>query len=94
MIAQADGAAKICGPGFFGDERIGTGFDDASVDMFGAKDAAWTWRGFVENVFDEGACVPAQLFESEGGCKAGDASANNGDATQLYSSAAIKPNML
>ena len=31
---------KIGGPGLFGQEGIGAGFDDASVHAFGAKDAA------------------------------------------------------
>jgi hypothetical protein len=56
--------------------------------MFGEEHTTETWRGLVENVLDEGACVPAEFFESEGGSEAGDASADNGDASQLYSSAA------
>jgi hypothetical protein len=88
LIAQAERAAEVSSPGFPGEERIRAGFDDASIDMFGAEDAAQTWRGLVESVFDEDALVPAEFLESEGGSEAGDASAENGDASQLYSSTA------
>ena len=40
LIAEAERAAEIGGPGFFGDEGIGSGFDDAVLDVFGAEDAA------------------------------------------------------
>ena len=50
LIAEAKRAAEIGGPGLFGDEGIGAGFDDASVDVFGAEDAAEARGGFVESV--------------------------------------------
>ena len=55
MIAEAEGAAEIGGPGLFGDEGIGSGFDDAAIDVLGAEDAAEACRGFVERVVDLGA---------------------------------------
>src|SRR5579864_737192 len=39
LIAQAEGAAKIRGPRFFRDKRIRARLDDASVNLFGAKDS-------------------------------------------------------
>ena len=47
LVAEAKRAAEIGGPGLFGDEGIGAGFDDASVDVFGAEDTAETRRRFV-----------------------------------------------
>ena len=80
LVAEAEGAAEIGGPGLFGDEGVGAGFDEASVDVFGAEDAAETRGRFVENVVDIGAGA-AVLFEGEGGGEAGDASADDGDAS-------------
>ena len=40
LIADAERAAEIGGPGLFGDEGIGSGFDDAAVDVLGAENAA------------------------------------------------------
>src|SRR5580704_4647873 len=40
LIAEADSAAEIGGPGLFGDEGVGSGLDDAAVDVFGAEDSA------------------------------------------------------
>ena len=51
--------------------------------MFGAEDAAEARRGFVENVVDVRARVAAVLFEGEGGGESGDASADDGDASQF-----------
>jgi hypothetical protein len=66
LIAQAESAAEIGGPRFFGDERIRARFDNASVNGFGAEDAAEARGGFVKNVvnIDAGAAL---LFEGEGG---------------------------
>ena len=79
LVAEAESAAQIGGPGLFGDEGIGAGLHQASVDVFGAKHASQTRRRFVENVVDIGA-GPALLFEGEGGGQAGNASADDGDA--------------
>src|SRR5208282_3937765 len=69
----------------FGDEGVGAGFDDASVDCFRAEDAAQVSGGFVESVFGSGAAAPI-LFEGEGRGESGDASADNGDASHEISS--------
>jgi len=87
LIAEAERAAEIGGPGFFGDEGVGAGFDDASVDVFGAEDAAEARGRFVEDVVN-GRAGAAALFEFEGGGEAGDAAADDGDASQMCSSAA------
>jgi hypothetical protein len=82
LVTETKGAAQIGGPGLFGDERVGAGFNDASVDVFGAEDAAQARGGFVEDIVDAGARVAAVLFEGEGGGESGDASADDGDASQ------------
>ena len=79
LVAEAQRAAEIGGPGLFGDEGIGPGLDHASVDVFGAENAAEPRRRFVESVFDVGAGA-ALFFEREGGGESGDASADDGDA--------------
>jgi len=55
--------------------------------VLGAKHASQTRRRFIKNVVDIGS-GPALLFEVEGGGQSGDASADDGDASQKYSSAA------
>src|ERR1019366_9495399 len=80
LVAEAEGAAEIGGPGLLGNEGIGAGFDQASVDVFGAENAAEARGRFVENVVEIGARA-AVLFQDEGGGEAGDASANDGDAS-------------
>ena len=40
LISEAESAAEVGGPGFFGNEGIRSGFYDAAVDVFGAEDAA------------------------------------------------------
>ena len=78
LIAETERAAEVGGPGLFGDEGIGAGFDDAAVDVLGAEDAAELRGGFVENVFD---CAGAAgFFEGEGGGESGDAAADDCDA--------------
>jgi len=62
LVAEAEGATEIGGPGLFGDEGVGAGFDNASVDMLGAEDAAEARGGFVEEIVDVGARVAAMLF--------------------------------
>ena len=66
LIAEPQFTAKVARPGLFGDERIRAGLDDASVDVFGAKDAAQTRRRFVENIVQIAAGTAA-FFEREGG---------------------------
>ncbi len=64
---------------FFSDEGIGSGLDDAAVDVLGAEDAAETRRRFVKRIFD---CAGvAVLFQSESGGESGDAAADYGDAS-------------
>src|ERR1700691_542435 len=78
LIAEAEGAAKIGGPGLFGNERVGPGFDDAALDVFGAKNSAEARRGLVENVFS-GASA-AMFFEGGCGGESGDATTDDRDA--------------
>jgi hypothetical protein len=59
LIAETETAAEVGGPGFFGDEGVGAGFDDAIVDALGAENAAELRRGFVESLFD---CAGAAGF--------------------------------
>ena len=78
LVAEAEGAAEVGSPGFFGDEGIGASFDEAALDVFGAEDAAEVRRRFIERVLD---CPgPAMFFESESGGESGDAAADDGDA--------------
>jgi hypothetical protein len=69
FVAQAEGATEVGGPGFFGDEGVGAGLDQASVNVFGAEDAAQARGGFIEDVVDIGAAA-AVFFEGEGGGQA------------------------
>ncbi len=78
LVAEAESAAEVCGPGFFGNEGIGSSFDDASLDELGAEDAAERGRRFIEGVFDSAGT--AMLFEGESGGESGDASADDRDA--------------
>jgi len=88
LFAESKRTAEIGCPGLFRDKGIGAGFDDASVDVFGAEDAAETRGSLVENVLDNSTRIPAQFFEFEGCGKARDASADDRDARQIKSSAA------
>ncbi len=65
LIAEADGVAEIGGPGFFGDEGIRPGFDEAVLDELGAKNTAQARRRIINGVFDgTGAAV---FFKGESG---------------------------
>ena len=55
MIAQSDFAAEVGGPGFFGEEGIGAGFDQAAIGAVGDHDSAEARGGFEQDVFDLGA---------------------------------------
>ena len=54
LVAQSDFAAEVGGPGFFGEEGIGTGFHEAPVffNAVGDHDSAEARSGFEENVVD------------------------------------------
>ena len=78
LIAEAEGAAKLGGPGLFRDEGIRAGFDDAILDALGAENAAEMGRGFVESVVERAG--EAMGFEGESGGESGDASADDCDA--------------
>ena len=52
MIAQTDLLAEFDGPGLFGEERIGSGLEDAAVDLVGYEDAAEARTCFVEDVLE------------------------------------------
>ena len=78
LIAEAEGAAEIGGPGLFGDEGIGPGFDDAATMCSVRRTPPRLRRGFIEDVFD---CAGAAMFfESESGGESGDAAADDRDA--------------
>jgi hypothetical protein len=78
LISETEGAAEVGGPGFFGDEGVGSGLDNAILDALGAENAAELGRGFEESVID---CAGAAgVFESEGGGESGDAAADDGNA--------------
>ena len=62
LIAEADFAAEVGGPGFFGEKGIGAGFDEAAIDVIGDEDAAEARGGFEQNVFD--ADAPHWRFSS------------------------------
>ena len=68
LIAQANGAAQIGGPGLFGDERVGPGLDNAALDVFGAKNSAEARRGFVKNVFSGAGAAVSSEPSSSGRC--------------------------
>lgn len=87
LVAEAEIAAQIGGPGLFGDEGVRTGFDDASVNVIGAENPAKPQARLEENVVDIRGGAAA-FFEGEGGGQAGDSSADNSDASQMQSSAA------
>jgi hypothetical protein len=70
LIADAESAGEISGPWLLRDEGIGAGFDDTSVDIFGAENAAEARGGFVEDVVDGSARVVPMFFEREGGREA------------------------
>jgi len=91
LVAQSQCAAEIGGPWFLCNEGIGACFDDTSVDVLGAEDAAEPRGRLVENILDGGVRVPAKLFEFEGCGKAGNASADNGDASQNFLPQRLKP---
>jgi len=57
--------------------------------VFSAKNSAEARRRFEQSVFDGGA-VAAVPFEGEGGGESGDASADDGDASQ-YVPQRLKP---
>ncbi len=81
LIAQSDFAAEIGGPGLFGEERIGAGFDEAAIGVVGDNDSAEARGGFEQNILDlchTGAGL-ALFFERERGREAGDSAADDGD---------------
>ena len=83
LIAQSDFAAEVGGPGFFGEEGIGAGFDQAAIGTVGDHDSAEARGGFEQDVFD--LCVGlgaglAFFFKRERGREAGDSAADDGDA--------------
>src|ERR1700733_6656230 len=78
LIAETECAAKVGGPWLFDDERVGTGFDDAALDVFSAKNSAEARRGFVKNEFSGAGA--AMFFERECGGESGDATADDRDA--------------
>ena len=77
LIAQADLLAEFDGPGLFGEERVGAGFEDAAVDLVSDEDAAKTRTRFVEDVLDLNAS-PAFFFERVRRRETGDAAADDG----------------
>src|ERR1700693_5621326 len=78
LIGEAEGAAEIGGPGLLGDERIRASFDDVSVDVFGAEDAAEIGRRIIKSVFD---CARAAMFfKRESGGESGDATTDDRNA--------------
>ena len=78
LITQTEGAAKVGGPGLFGDEGIRAGFNDAAIDVCGAENAAEFKRRFIKDVLDS--TGGALFFEGEGGAESGNAAADDGDA--------------
>ena len=79
MIAQSELAAQVGGPGFFRNKRVGTRFNQASVNLFRAQDATQTRRSLVKNILEIGT-GPPKFLKSESSGEAGDASAEDGDA--------------
>jgi hypothetical protein len=82
LIAESDFAAEVGGPGFFCEEGIGAGFDQAAIDAIGDKDSAEARGGFEQDIFD--LCVGlgsgfAFFFKRERGREAGDSAADDGD---------------
>jgi len=52
LIAQSDFAAEVGGPGFFGEEGIGAGLDQAPIGAVGDHDSAEARGGFEQNILD------------------------------------------
>jgi len=78
LVAEADGAAEIGGPGFSLMKESGPASDDAALDVLGAKNAAEARRRFIKNVFD--GAGTAMIFEREGGGESRDAAADDRDS--------------
>ncbi len=78
LIAESDFAAEVGGPGFFGEEGIRSGFDEAAIHMVGDENAAKAGRGFVEDIL-HGRPGLAFFFERERGREAGDSAADDGN---------------
>jgi hypothetical protein len=72
--------AEVDGPRFFGEERIGAGFDEASISTIGVHDAAEARRALEKNVVEGGPCA-ALLLECEGSGESADASTDDGNAS-------------
>ena len=79
LVAQSDFAAEVGGPGFFGEKRIGAGFDQAAVGAVGDHDSAEARAGFEQDIFDRSRAGLALFFERERGREAGDSAADDGN---------------
>src|SRR5579859_57971 len=88
LVFEAELAAEVKGPGFFGEKRIGAGFNDATADLFAADDAAQT-RALLKELPCKRGSTAAGLFEVVGRAQAGDAAAD--DADSLHESSCQLP---
>ena len=52
LVAQPDLAAEIRSPGLLSEKRIGSSFDQASLDAIGDEHSAQAWAGLEQNVLD------------------------------------------
>ena len=78
LVGDAQLFAERRGPGFFGEEGIGTGLDQAALDAIGVHGAAEALAALEERVLELRA-GGARLFQMEGGAQPGDAAADNGN---------------
>jgi len=60
LVAQPDLAAEVGSPRLFGEKRIGSGFNQATVDALGGEHSTQSWAGLEQNVLH--GCAGLALF--------------------------------
>src|SRR5262245_62831940 len=76
-VLDTETTAQVEGPGLFGEEGIGTTFDEESVSMLGPDRPTHPIGGIVDGEVDDAAGLARSLDDPVSGCKSGDAAADD-----------------
>src|SRR5262245_31742186 len=76
-VLHTEATAQVEGPGLFGEEGIGTAFDEESVLMLGPDRPAHPIGGIIDGEVDGAAALARSLDDPVSGRKPGDAAADD-----------------